>query len=47
MADTVKLKNKANNGLVEVSTELSETLLATGQWEKVAAPRKSTARKAE
>lgn len=47
MADNVKLKNKANNGLVEVSTELSERLLATGQWEKVAAPRKSTARKAE
>lgn len=47
MVDTVKLKNKSNNGLVEVSTELSKVLLATGLWEELAAPRKAPARKAE
>lgn len=47
MADTVKLKNKSNSGLVEVSTELSEKLLATGLWETLATPRKAPARKAE
>ena len=46
MADTVKLKNKSNNGLVEVSTELSKVLLATGLWEELTEPRKAPARKA-